>query len=83
MVGAGDDDHGGLRGHGAQDLPGHVRGGDVRHGRGAGGGPARTRHRLQLRHVLLSHTGQGQAAEEEKKSGECGSSSPQTWEAGE
>ena len=58
MVGAGDDDDGGLRGHGAQDLPGHVRGHSVRPGRGAHRGPPRARHRVKLCHVLLAHAGQ-------------------------
>ena len=57
VVGAGDDDHGGLRGHGAQDLPGHVRGGAVCPGRSPHRRPARPRHRLKLRDVLLPHTG--------------------------
>ena len=46
MVGAGDDDDGGVRRHGAQDVPGHVRGGHVRYGGGAGGRPAGAGHRV-------------------------------------
>ena len=57
VVGAGDDDHGGLRGHGAQDLPGHVRGGAVCPGRRPHRRPTSPRHRLQLRDVLLTHSG--------------------------
>ena len=58
MVGAGDDDHGRLRRHGAQDLPRHVCGRPLRDGRRAGGRPPCARHRLQLCHVLLPHPGQ-------------------------
>ena len=59
VVGPGHNDDGGVRGHGAEDLPGYVRGCSLRHGRRARGGPPRPRHRLQLCHVLLSHTGPG------------------------
>ena len=57
VVGPGDDDDGGLRGHGAQDLFGHVCWCPVCHGRGPGGRPPRPRHCLKLRHVLLTHSG--------------------------
>ena len=57
VVGPGDDDDGGLRGHGAQDLPGHVCGCAVRAGRCAHGGAARPGHCVEFRDVLLAHTG--------------------------
>ena len=76
VVGARHDDHCGVRWHGAQDLPGHVRGRDVRHGRRACGGAACPRDRLQLRHVLQSHPGQGQAAQEEEEGDHTGPAGP-------
>ena len=57
VVGPGHDDDGGLRGHGAQDLPGHVCGCAVRAGRCAHGGAARPGHCVEFRDVLLAHTG--------------------------
>ena len=70
-MGPGHDDHGGLRRHGAQDLSRDVRGGDVRHGRGPGGGASSTCYRVQLRDVLLPHPGPGKTAKKEEKSCQC------------
>lgn len=57
MVGHCDHDHCGLWRCGAQDLSGHVRGRPLRFGRRADHRPARARHRQQLLHVLLPHSG--------------------------
>lgn len=65
VVGLGHDDHGRLRGHGAQDLRGHVRGRPLRPGRCANHRPAGARDRQQLCDVLQSHAGASQAAQEE------------------
>ncbi len=63
-MGPGHHDNGGLWRYGPQDLPGHVRRNPLcprwcTHRR-----PPRSRHRLQLRHVLLAHAGPRQAAQE-------------------
>ena len=65
VVGPRNDDHGRLRGHGAQDVRGHVRGRPLRPGRCTDHRPAGARDRQQLCDVLQSHAGASQAAQEE------------------
>lgn len=57
MVGYRDHDHGRIRRHGAQNLYGHVRRRIVRVGRRADHRASRSRHRVQLLHVLFAHAG--------------------------
>ena len=68
LVGHRHHDYRGIRGYGAQDVRGHVRGRTVRPGRRVDHRAARARHRLELRPLLLAYAGAGQAAKEEAAS---------------
>lgn len=57
MVGHRNDDHSGLRRHGAKDLPRHVRGRSVRARRRADYSSTCSCHRLKFLDVLLTYTG--------------------------
>ena len=64
MVGHRDHDHSRLRRHGAEDLSRNVRRLAVRADRRADHSTSGSGDRIQLRAVLLSHPGAGQAAQE-------------------
>ena len=57
VVGIGNDDNGGVRGYGAQNLRRNVRRRSVRSGRRTHHCLARTCHRIQLCHVLQPYSG--------------------------
>lgn len=57
MVGYSDDDHGGLWGHGAEDLSWHVRWSTLCSSWRAHDSLTRACHSIQLLHVLLPHPG--------------------------
>lgn len=57
MVGHSHHDHRRLRGHGPQDLPGHVRGGPMRPSRSTDHRSTRACHRVKLLYVLLTYAG--------------------------
>lgn len=58
VVGAGDDDHGGVRRHGSQNLHRDVRGSAVRLGRRLDDSVASARHSIEFCHVLQPHAGE-------------------------
>ncbi|KAJ3600817.1 hypothetical protein NHX12_031792 [Muraenolepis orangiensis] len=84
LVGGGDHDHAGLRGHVPRDLVGDAGGGSVRAGRRADHRHARPRHRQQLRDVLLAGHGQAEAPQEEEQAHPQGATArlPQLLQAG-